>query len=133
MRETYLRLAGHGPSRRARHPQPLCARSQLPRKFEALNRVSLTDSEFQRLLDSIITPDVYNAAQTQRSINSFERDNGMGAEFSLHGSNGRTYRGFLTPQRQSDPSARSALFFVASARSRFRLVRPDQRQNSTIC
>ena len=40
-------------------------------KFEALNRVRLTDSEFQRLLDSIITPDVYNAAQTLRSISAF--------------------------------------------------------------
>ncbi len=30
-------------------------------KFEALNRVSLTDGEFQRLLDEIITPDVYAA------------------------------------------------------------------------
>ncbi|MBH8469693.1 hypothetical protein I8R12_28010, partial [Klebsiella pneumoniae] len=28
-------------------------------KFEALNKVHLTDSEFQRLLDTIITPDVY--------------------------------------------------------------------------
>lgn len=45
-------------------------------KFEALNRVRLTDSEFQRLLDSIITPDVYNAAQMLRNINSFERDDG---------------------------------------------------------
>jgi len=35
-------------------------------KFEALNRVHLTDSEFQRLLDGIITPDVYGAAQYQQ-------------------------------------------------------------------
>ena len=40
-------------------------------KFEALNRVKLTDSEFQRLLDSVITPDVYKAAQTLRNISSF--------------------------------------------------------------
>ena len=26
-------------------------------KFEALNRVTLTDGEFQRLLDEIVTPD----------------------------------------------------------------------------
>lgn len=45
-------------------------------KFEALNRVHLTDSEFQRLVDGIITPDVYNAAQILRNINSFERDDG---------------------------------------------------------
>ena len=41
-------------------------------KFEALNRVTLTDGEFARLLDGVITPDVYNAAQTLRSINAFE-------------------------------------------------------------
>ena len=27
-------------------------------KFEALNRVKLTDGEFERLLDEIVTPDV---------------------------------------------------------------------------
>ena len=52
-------------------------------KFEALNRVSLTDNEFERLLDSIITPDVYNAAQTLRNINSFERDDGTQLNFTL--------------------------------------------------
>ncbi|WP_300172023.1 type I restriction endonuclease subunit R [uncultured Nitrosomonas sp.] len=52
-------------------------------KFEALNRVRLTDSEFQRLLDSIITPDVYNAAQTLRNINSFERDDGTPLNYTL--------------------------------------------------
>jgi type I restriction enzyme R subunit len=52
-------------------------------KFEALNRVHLTDAEFQRLLDSIITPDVYNAAQTLRNINSFERDDGTPLNYSL--------------------------------------------------
>ncbi len=35
-------------------------------KFEALNRVRLTDGEFPRLLDEIITPDVFTAAQTLR-------------------------------------------------------------------
>ena len=29
------------------------------KKFEALNRVTLTDGEFQRLLDEIVRPDVY--------------------------------------------------------------------------
>ncbi|TEN61528.1 type I restriction endonuclease subunit R [Pseudomonas aeruginosa] len=52
-------------------------------KFEALNRVRLTDSEFQRLLDSIITPDAYNAAQTLRNINSFERDDGTPLNYTL--------------------------------------------------
>ncbi|WP_334106779.1 type I restriction endonuclease subunit R [Methylobacillus sp.] len=52
-------------------------------KFEALNRVHLTDSEFQHLLDIIITPDVYNAAQTLRNINSFERDDGTPLNYTL--------------------------------------------------
>ncbi len=52
-------------------------------KFEELNRVRLTDSEFQRLLDSIITPDVYSAAQTLRNINSFERDDGTPLNYTL--------------------------------------------------
>ena len=52
-------------------------------KFEALNRVHLTDSEFQRLLDSVTTPDVYNAAQTLRNINGFERDDGTPLNFTL--------------------------------------------------
>ena len=33
-------------------------------KFEALNRVTLTDGEFPRLLEEIITPDVFTAART---------------------------------------------------------------------
>lgn len=52
-------------------------------KFEALNRVHLTDSEFQRLLDNIITPDVYKAAQQLRHINSFERDDGTPLNYML--------------------------------------------------
>jgi type I restriction enzyme R subunit len=39
-------------------------------KFEALNRVRLTDSEFARLLDEIVAPDVFIASKTLRSINS---------------------------------------------------------------
>jgi type I restriction enzyme R subunit len=52
-------------------------------KFEALNRVRLTDSEFHRLLDDIITSDVYNAAQRLRNINSFERDDGTPLNYTL--------------------------------------------------
>src|ERR1700760_902399 len=40
-------------------------------KFEALNRVHLTDSEFARLIDEIVTPDVFTAARTLRERNSF--------------------------------------------------------------
>jgi len=52
-------------------------------KFQALNRVSLTNGEFQRLLDSVTTADVYNAAQTLRNINSFERDDGTPLNYTL--------------------------------------------------
>lgn len=43
-------------------------------KFEALNRVTLTDGEFQRLLDEIVTPDVYEAARSLRNREAFTRD-----------------------------------------------------------
>ena len=36
-------------------------------KFEELNRVRLTDSEFARLLDEIVTPDVFTASKTLRA------------------------------------------------------------------
>lgn len=52
-------------------------------KFEALNRVHLTDAEFARLLDEIVTPDVYTAAKTLRSINAFTRDDGTPLNYSL--------------------------------------------------
>jgi type I restriction enzyme R subunit len=51
--------------------------------FEALNRVRLTDSEFARLLDEIITPDVFTAAKTLRSINAFTRDDGTPLNYTL--------------------------------------------------
>ncbi len=52
-------------------------------KFEALNRVRLTDAEFQRLLEEIITPDVFSAAQTLRGRNSFTREDGTPLNFTL--------------------------------------------------
>ena len=52
-------------------------------KFEALNHVRLADSEFARLLDEIITPDVFTASKTLRSINSFTRDDGTPLNYSL--------------------------------------------------
>ena len=52
-------------------------------KFEALNRVRLTDSEFARLLDEIITADVFTAAKTLRSINAFTRDDGTPLNYTL--------------------------------------------------
>src|SRR5690625_370519 len=52
-------------------------------KFEALNHVKLTDQEFSRLLDQIITPNVYEAAERLRTINSFERDDGTQLNYTL--------------------------------------------------
>ena len=52
-------------------------------KFEALNRVALTDGEFQRLLDEIVTPDVFTAARTLRERNSFTRDDGTPLNYTL--------------------------------------------------
>jgi len=52
-------------------------------RFEALNRVKLTDSEFARLLDEIVTPDVFTAAKTLRSINAFTRDDGTPLNYTL--------------------------------------------------
>ncbi|MFN7473382.1 MAG: type I restriction endonuclease subunit R [Burkholderiales bacterium] len=52
-------------------------------KFEALNRVNLTDSEFARLLDEIVTPDVFATAKTLRTINSFTRDDGTPLNYTL--------------------------------------------------
>ena len=52
-------------------------------KFEALNRVTLTDGEFQRLLDEIVTPDVYEAARSLRNREAFTRDDGTPLNYTL--------------------------------------------------
>ena len=52
-------------------------------KFEALNRVKLTDIEFERLMERIVTPDVYNASQTLRHTNTFDRDDGTPLYYTL--------------------------------------------------
>ena len=52
-------------------------------KFEALNRVNLTDGEFTRLLDEIVTPDVFTAARTLRGINAFTREDGTPLNYTL--------------------------------------------------
>ncbi|MBV6660854.1 type I restriction endonuclease subunit R [Pseudomonas yamanorum] len=51
--------------------------------FEALNHVQLTDNEFARLLESIVTPDVFAAAKHLRERNSFERDDGTPLYYTL--------------------------------------------------
>ena len=52
-------------------------------KFAALNHVRLSDGEFQRLLDEIVTPDVFAAAHTLRNRSSFTRDDGTPLNYTL--------------------------------------------------
>lgn len=52
-------------------------------KFEALNRVRLSDGEFARLLDGIVSPDVYTASKILREPNTFTRDDGTPLHFTL--------------------------------------------------
>lgn len=52
-------------------------------KFEALNRVRLTDGEFARLLDELVTPDVFAAARTLRERNAFTREDGTPLNYTL--------------------------------------------------
>lgn len=52
-------------------------------KFEALNRVHLTDAEFARLRDEIITADVFTSAQALREKGLFTREDGTPLEFTL--------------------------------------------------
>ena len=51
--------------------------------FESLNRVTLTDGEFRRLLDEIISPDVFASARLLRERNSFTRDDGTPLNYTL--------------------------------------------------
>ncbi|WP_281309543.1 type I restriction endonuclease subunit R [Flavobacterium flavigenum] len=52
-------------------------------KFEALNRVRLSNSEFARLRDEIITQDVFAASKTLRGKNYFQREDGTPLHYTL--------------------------------------------------
>lgn len=52
-------------------------------KFEALNRVNLTDGEFERLLDEIVAPDVFASAERLRNLEKFEREDGTPLYYQL--------------------------------------------------
>ncbi len=51
-------------------------------KFETLNPVSLTPTEFQQLLDEIVNPD-FNAGITIRNRNSQVRDEGTPLNYTM--------------------------------------------------
>lgn len=53
------------------------------RKFEALNRVNLSDAEFARLRDEITNPDVFVASKTLRQRNTFTREDGTPLQYTL--------------------------------------------------
>jgi type I restriction enzyme R subunit len=52
-------------------------------KFDALNGVRLTDAEFARLLDEIISSNVFAASKLLRQINAFTRDDGSPLNYTL--------------------------------------------------
>ena len=52
-------------------------------KFEALNRVRLSDSEFSRLRDEIISTDVFTASQHLRQMNTFRREDDTPLHYTL--------------------------------------------------
>lgn len=52
-------------------------------KFNALNRVTLTDTEFEHLKERIINPDVFAAAKHLRERNTFQREDGTPLQYTL--------------------------------------------------
>ena len=52
-------------------------------KFEALNRVRLSDSEFLRLREEIIEPDVFKASKMLREQQFFQREDGTPLHYTL--------------------------------------------------
>jgi type I restriction enzyme R subunit len=52
-------------------------------KFEALNRVRLSDSEFLRLREAIIEPDVFKASKHLRERQYFQREDGTPLHYTL--------------------------------------------------
>lgn len=51
--------------------------------FQKLNRVNLSDSEFARFRESIITPDVFASAKQLRETNTFKRDDDTPLQYTL--------------------------------------------------
>ncbi|RYY01006.1 MAG: type I restriction endonuclease subunit R [Gammaproteobacteria bacterium] len=52
-------------------------------KFQELNRVTLSDAEFNRLRDEIVNPDVFTTAKLLRQRNTFIREDGTPLQYTL--------------------------------------------------
>ncbi len=52
-------------------------------KFDALNSVHLTDTEFSRLIEQVISPNVFDAAKMLRERNNFEREDATPLNYTL--------------------------------------------------
>ncbi|MPY68141.1 type I restriction endonuclease subunit R [Deinococcus sp. SDU3-2] len=52
-------------------------------KFDDLNRVTLTDGEFARLLEQVTTPDTFEASKTLRGRHTLLRDDGTPLDYTL--------------------------------------------------
>lgn len=52
-------------------------------KFERLNRVHLSDSEYNRLLEDITNSDVFVSSKRLREINTFIREDGTPLQYTL--------------------------------------------------
>ena len=65
----------------------ICDRITLERnfrkKFERLNRVNLSDSEFNRLLEEITDSDVFASSKRLREMNTFIREDGTSLQYTL--------------------------------------------------
>ena len=58
-------------------------RENFRKHFERLNFVHLSDHEFDRLMNDIVTPDVFKASQMLREKQSFVRDDGTSLNYTL--------------------------------------------------
>ena len=53
------------------------------KKFETLNQVNLTDSEFERFKEEIVSNDVFKSAKALRERNTFSREDGTPLQYTL--------------------------------------------------
>ncbi|MCB4773431.1 MAG: type I restriction endonuclease subunit R, partial [Sulfurovum sp.] len=61
----------------------LALEANFRQKFQELNRVNLTDNEFNRLLEEIVSPDVFKTSKRLRETNTFEREDGTPLHYTL--------------------------------------------------